>query len=266
MATGRGHIYIGVGGWTFEPWRNNFYPKGLAQKRELEYAAGKLTSIEVNGTYYGAQKPESFIRWREETPEGFVFSLKASRFCTNRRVLAEAGGSIERFFNSGVMELKDKLGPINWQFMGTKKFDPADFEAFLKLLPKKIDGRDIRHALEVRHESFKAPDFIAMARDYGVAVICGADSKFPVIADVTAPFVYVRAMGTSDKHPQGYAKKDLDTWAERARVWASGEAPDDLERVAKPAKVEPRDVYLYIIAGHKQHNPAAAMALIERVD
>ncbi|MPT22513.1 MAG: DUF72 domain-containing protein, partial [Starkeya sp.] len=168
-------IRIGVGGWTFEPWRGVFYPDGLTQKRELEYAASKLTAIEINGTYYGSQKPESFAKWHAETPEGFVFTLKGPRFTTNRRVLAEAAESIERFFNSGVTELKEKLGPVNWQFMATKKFDPDDFAAFLKLLPKRVDGRDIRHAVEVRHESFKSPDFVALAREHGVAIVHAGD-------------------------------------------------------------------------------------------
>lgn len=156
-----GRIRIGIGGWTYEPWRGTFYPQGLAQKRELEFASRQLSSIEVNGTYYGSQKPESFAKWHDETPDDFVFSLKAPRFATNRKVLAEAGASIERFFTSGLMELKDKLGPINWQFMGTKKFDPDDFAAFLKLLPASHEGRALRHAVELRHDSFCHPDCIA---------------------------------------------------------------------------------------------------------
>ena len=263
-ATGR--IYIGIGGWTFEPWRGVFYPDKLPQKRELEYAASQLTSIEINGTYYGSQKPESFARWHEETPEDFVFTVKGPRFATNRRVLAEAGESIERFFSSGVMELKDKLGPVNWQFMATKKFDAADFEAFLKLLPKKIEGRAIRHAVEVRHESFKTPEFVAMARAYGVAIVVAGDSEFPQIADVTAPFVYARIMGTSDKQKLGYGKKDLDAWAARAAAWASGKPAPGLEVVATDkTDGKPREVFLYVISGHKVHNPAAAKALIERL-
>ncbi len=191
-----GTIRVGIGGWVFEPWRGTFYPEKLSQKRELEYAASQLTSIEVNGTYYGAQKPESFARWHDETPDDFVFALKGPRYATNRRVLADAGESIEQFFSGGVMELKDKLGPINWQFMATKKFDPADFEAFLKLLPKKVGGRAIRHVVDVRHESFKVPEFVAMARAYGVAIVVAGDSEYPEIADITAPFVYARIMGT----------------------------------------------------------------------
>ncbi len=162
--TAAGTIRIGIGGWTYEPWRGAFYPDELPQKRELEYASRKLTSIEINGTFYGSQKPETFAKWRDETPDGFVFSLKAPRFVTNRNVLAGAGATIERFFAGGVMELKDKLGPINWQLAPTKKFEPADFEAFLKLLPKEVNGRALRHVVEVRHDSFRSPDFIALVR------------------------------------------------------------------------------------------------------
>ena len=259
-------IRIGVGGWTFEPWRGPFYPDGLPQRRELEHASRHLTSIEINGTYYGSQKPESFAKWHAETPDDFVFSLKAPRFATNRRVLAEAGDSIDRFFASGVMELKDKLGPINWQFMATKKFDPDDFAAFLKLLPRTVEGRAIRHAVEVRHDSFKSPDFVSLAREHGVAIVIAGDSAFPQIADVTAPFVYLRIMGTSETEPCGYPDKALDIWATRAQAFAAGKPPVGLQAVipAKPDKTR-RDVFLYVISGAKQHNPAAAMALIERV-
>lgn len=263
-ATGR--IYIGIGGWVFEPWRGTYYPEKLPQKRELEYAASQLTSIEVNGTYYGAQKPESFTRWHDETPDDFVFTLKGPRYATNRRVLAESGASIERFFGGGVMALKDKLGPINWQFMPTKKFDPVDFEAFLKLLPKKVDGRAIRHVVDVRHESFKDAEFVAIARAYGVASVVAGDSECPQVADFTAPFVYARIMGTKESQLLGYPKKTLDGWAECAKAWAAGKAPSGLASVASSkADGVARDVYLYVISGHKEHNPAAAKALIERV-
>ncbi len=272
MAKARPRIRIGIGGWTFEPWRGVFYPKDLTQKRELEYASRKLSSIEINGTFYGSQKPESFAKWHDETPDDFIFALKGPRFATNRRILAEAGSSIERFFQSGVTNLKAKLGPINWQFAGTKKFDAADFEGFLKLLPKTVDGLDIRHAVEVRHDSFKHPDFIALARAHGVAVITAADSDYPQIADPTAPFIYARIMGTSETQKLGYAAKALDAWAARAKTWAAGGTPDDLETVTKPkpdkatlAKTG-REVFLYVISGFKERNPAAAMALIERVE
>lgn len=261
-----GKIRIGIGGWVFEPWRGSFYPDKLSQKRELEYAAGKLTSIEINGTYYGSQKPESFAKWHAETPDDFVFALKGSRYCTNRRVLAEAGPSVEKFLTSGITELKHKLGPINWQFMATKRFEPEDFEAFLKLLPKSLDGIRLRHAVEVRHDSFRSPDFIALLREYGVAVITAADSDYTQIADVTAPFVYARIMGTKEAEPKGYAEADLDAWAKRARIWAGGGTPDDLASVGTAgAGTSPRDVFLYVISGDKIRNPAAAIALIERV-
>ena len=225
-----------------------------------------LTSIEVNGTYYGSQKPESFAKWHDETPDAFVFSLKGPRFATNRKILAQAGNSIERFFTSGVMELKDKLGPINWQFATTKKFDPEDFAGFLALLPKSIEGRTIRHVVEVRHESFAVPAFVELAREHGVAIVLAADGAFPQIADITAPFVYLRIMGTLPKHKVGYPKAALDRWAERASQLATGTVPDDLVSICPPlGQPAPRDVFLYVISGHKEKNPAAAMALIKRL-
>jgi uncharacterized protein YecE (DUF72 family) len=261
-----GKIRIGVGGWTYEPWRGTFYPEELPQKRELEHASRQLTSIEINGTYYGSQKPASYAKWHDDTPDDFVFSLKAPRFAMNRTVLAEAGGTITRFFNSGVTELKGKLGPINWQFLPTKKFDPADFEAFLKLLPREIAGRPLRHAVEVRHASVRTPAFIALARGHGVAVVIAGDSSYPQIADVTAPFVYARIMGTKSTEAKGYSDESLKRWAARASAWTSGLSPDDLEYVeSRTGNTEPRDVFLYVISGHKVHNPAAAMALLERI-
>ncbi len=260
-----GTIRIGVGGWTYGPWRGSFYPEKHPQKRELEYASRQLTSIEINGTYYGSQKPQSFARWHDETPDDFVFSVKGPRFATNRKVLADAGDSIERFFRSGVLELKEKLGPINWQFMATKKLDPTDFAAFLDLLPWSLEGRRIRHAVEVRHESFRTPEFVEMTRERGVAVVVAGDGAHPQIADPTADFVYARIMGTTADEPLGYAEAELDLWASRARTWARGELPDGLDYVL-PAREDtgPRDVFLYVISGHKGLNPVAAMALIER--
>jgi uncharacterized protein YecE (DUF72 family) len=237
------------------------------QRRELEYASRKLSAIEINGTYYGAQKPESFARWSAETPDDFVFSVKAPRYATNRRVLAEAGETIERFVTGGVMELKEKLGPINWQFMATKKFDPDDFEAFLKLLPKTVDGRHIRHAVEVRHDSFKVPEFVELAREHGIAIVVADKEDAPLIADITAPFVYLRLQRTSEAAKTGYAPKELDAWVKRAQAWEKGSAPADLKPVAaaSKAKATPRDVFVYMIGGHKVSNPAAAMAFMERL-
>ncbi|REG52368.1 uncharacterized protein YecE (DUF72 family) [Paraburkholderia sp. BL6669N2] len=260
------NIRVGIGGWTYAPWRGTFYPSDLTQSRELEYASQNLTSIEINGTFYGLQKPASYEKWYQETPDDFVFSLKAPRYATNRKVLSEAGETIERFFDSGVLLLKQKLGAVNWQFAPTKKFDKEDFEAFLKLLPASIEGQKLRHAIEVRNDTFKTPDFIALARKYKVAVVLAGDSEYPQIADLTAPFVYARIMGTTDKQAKGYSTKALDAWAERARQLAAGITPDDLETAADaPAKTVARDVYLYVISGFKERNPAAAMALIKRL-
>lgn len=263
-----GAIRVGIGGWTFEPWRGSFYPAGLPQKRELAYASRQLTTIEVNGTYYGSQKPESFARWREEAPESFVFTLKGPRFATNRRSLAEAGGSIERFLTGGLLELKEKLGPINWQFLPTKRFDPADFEAFLKLLPPTLEGRPLRHAVEVRHDSFRVPAFVELLRAYGVAAVLTDKEAFPQIADVTGPFVYARLQRSAETEPSGYPTAALALWAERARRWAAGGSPADLETLAaaEPSPPPEREVFLFMINGFKPKAPAAAKALIERLD
>ncbi|MCO5118941.1 MAG: DUF72 domain-containing protein [Burkholderiaceae bacterium] len=259
-------IRIGIGGWTYAPWRGSFYPAGHPQRRELEYAARRLGSIEINGTYYGSQKPESFARWRDETPDDFVFAVKAPRYATNRRVLAQAGPTIERFFAGGVMELQGKLGPINWQFLPTKAFDPDDFAAFLGLLPRTVDGRALRHALEVRHESFRAPEFVELAKAHGVAIVLAADGPYPQIADPTSDFVYARIMGTRESEALGYPADELDLWARRARAWATGAMPEGLDHVQPMPKADPpRDVFLYVISGHKPRNPAAAIALMERI-
>lgn len=261
-----GAIRVGVGGWTYEPWRGSFFPAGLVQKRELEFASRQLTSIEINGTFYGSQRPESFARWHDETPDDFVFALKGPRFATNRRVLAEAGASVERFFASGVLNLKDKLGPVNWQLPPHKHFDAADVEAFLKLLPMRAEGRRLRHALEVRHDSFLTPEFVALAREYGAAIVLAADARYPQIADLSADFVYARVMGTREDEPDGYPAAELDAWAERARRWGAGESGNGLQTVSEvPPEPGPRDVFLFIISGFKLRNPAAAMALIRRL-
>jgi uncharacterized protein YecE (DUF72 family) len=243
-----GKIRVGVGGWTFEPWRGVFYPKGHPQKRELEYASRKLTSIEINGTYYSTFKPASWAKWRDETPEGFVFSVKGSRFCTNRKVLGSAGESVTRFVNQGLSELGERLGPINWQFMATKKFDPEDIAAFLKLLPREVEGVKLRHALEVRHDSFKTEQFYDLARQHKVAIVFADDEDFPEIEQATADFTYARLMRSKEKPKTGYSAADLDRWAKRAKAWAKR-----------------GDAFVYFISGAKQRNPAAAQALIERV-
>jgi uncharacterized protein YecE (DUF72 family) len=258
-------IRVGIGGWTFEPWRETFYPKNLPQKQELEYASRQLTSIEINGTYYRTQKAESFARWHEETPEGFVFAVKGPRFATTRKIPAEAEASIARFFASGVMNLKDKLGPINWQFMPTKRYDAADFEAFLKLLPKSVEGREIRHAVEVRHDSFRNKEFVEMLRSYEIGAIFTDKIEFPQIPDLTSSFVYARLQCASKEEESGYPAEALNVWAQRALTWSQGKIPNGLEAVASPGNKPPRDIFIYLIDGFKPKAPAAAMALIKRL-
>jgi uncharacterized protein YecE (DUF72 family) len=266
MTKKSGHIHIGIGGWTFAPWRGVFYPEKLAHAKELAYAAERLTSIEINGTYYGSQKPESFRKWASEVPDGFIFSVKGPRFATNRRVLAEAGDSIKRFYDSGVIELGDRLGPVLWQFAPTKKFDPADFGAFLALLPRELDGRALRHVVEVRHDSFRTPAFIALLREFAIPVVYADHATYPAIADVTADFVYARLQTGKDTVKTAYPPKALDAWAGRFKLWAEGGEPDDLPRVDKtPAKKQPRDVFAYVIHEGKIRAPAGAMELIARV-
>ena len=265
VAPAPGRIRIGVGGWTYPPWRRTFFPPGLPHRRELEHAARRLTTIEVNSTFYRTQTPATFARWHDEVPDDFVFAVKAPRFATSRRVLAEAGPSVERFLSSGIMALRDKLGPINWQFPPTRSFDPDDFAAFLALLPASVEGRALRHAVEVRHASFRTPAFTALLAAHGVAAVVVGDSGFPQIADPTAPFVHVRLMGTAEEHPAGYPDPVLDTWAERARIWARGALPKRLDYVGRAKKGPPRDVFLYVISGFKVRNPQAALALIERL-
>jgi uncharacterized protein YecE (DUF72 family) len=262
-----GTIYCGIGGWTYEPWRGVFYPKGLPHARELHYAAEHLTSIEVNGTFYRTQAPKTFRAWASEVPDNFVFALKGPRYAVNRRVLGEAGDSIKRFFESGVTELGAHLGPLLWQFTPYKKFDEADFGKFLELLPAKFDGRVLRHVVEPRHDSFKTPAFIALARRFGVAIAYAEHDSYTEIADVTADFVYARLQKGDEKLKAGYPPKALDQWAQRARTWAQGGEPKDLPRIDNTAaKKQPRDVFIYFIHEAKVRAPAGAMALIERLN
>jgi uncharacterized protein YecE (DUF72 family) len=260
-------IRVGTGGWTYEPWRDNFYPKGLAHSRELEFASRKLTAIEINATYYRLQKPESFAKWRDTAPHGFVFSVKASQYATNRKVLGEAGESIERFLGSGLSELGDKLGPIVWQFATTKAFDPRDFAAFLALLPPRLGPLKLRHAVEVRHPSFMTPEFVALARLHEVAVVFADSDGYPSFADATADFVYARLMKTQPEQATGYAPARIAYWAECAKQWAAGQEPAGLPRVEPLAAAgsTARDVFLFFISGAKERAPAAAIATLSHL-
>ena len=241
-------IRVGVGGWTYEPWRGVFYPEGLPHKRELEYAAQHLTAIEINATFYGRQKPESFRNWANVTPDRFQFSLKASRYAAARKVLAEGGDSVKTFLEQGFTELGDRLGPILWQFAATKRFDRDDFARFLALIPDTQDGVPLRHALEPRHESFRDPAFYELARARNMAIVFADDDEFPCIDEPTADFAYARLQRSAEDVETGYDRAVLDQWAERARDWSKGG----------------RDVFVFFISGAKVRNPAAAMALIER--
>jgi uncharacterized protein YecE (DUF72 family) len=262
-----GDIRIGVGGWTFEPWRGVFYPASVKQKDELAYASRHLTAIEINGTYYSTFKPDSWRKWRNETPDGFVFTVKGSRFTTNRRELAGAGESLERFFAQGMEELGERLGPILWQLPNTKKFDPDDLDGFLSLLPKSLGGRPLRHALEVRHASFLTPDYPALLRKHGVANVYARHATYPEIADLAADFVYARLQTGEDSVETAYPPAELDAWAARLKTWAEGGAPDGLPILdpSHAAPKTPRDVFVFIIHEGKVRAPAGAMALIERV-
>ena len=248
------NIRVGIGGWTYEPWRDNFYPRGLSHAKELGYASRRLSAIEVNGTYYSTMKPESFRKWHDETPDDFVFSLKASRFATNRRVLADAGDSIQRFVGSGIVELGHKLGPIVWQFMPTKPFDAEDFEAFLALLPKKEGSRALRHVMDVRHESFITPDYLKLAKKYKVATVFTDSDPFPSFAEPEGDFAYARLMRADAELETGYTPEALDAWCRRAQGWTQ-----------VPTGTKKRDVFVYFINGAKEKAPAAAGAMLERL-
>ena len=267
MTPKSGQIRVGIGGWTFEPWRGVFYPKGLPQSKELAYASERLTSIEVNGTFYRSQTPATFRKWASEVPPGFVFALKGPRFATNRGVLKDAGDSIKRFLDSGVVELGDHLGPLLWQFAPTKKYDAADFGGFLELLPEKFERRALRHVIEVRHDSFRTPEFVALLREFAMPAVFTDHTKYPNIADLTGDFVYARLQRGDDTVPTAYAPKDINAWAGRLQTWAQGRAPEDLPRVdtAQKPKIAPRDVFAYVIHEGKIRAPAGAMALIERL-
>jgi uncharacterized protein YecE (DUF72 family) len=244
-----GSIRVGIGGWVFPPWRGTFYPKGLRQADELAHASRHVTAIEINGTFYRIQTPASFSKWQAETPDDFMFSLKAPRFLTHRGELASAAPYMERFFQSGFLELGDKLGPLLWQFAPTLEFDAGDFAAFLALLPRELSGRSLRHVVEVRHASFRTPAFFDLLRSRNIAVALVDDAKYPGFTELTADFAYLRVRRCTEKEETGYPPAALDEWAERLRGWSE----------------DGRDCFLYFINGAKVRAPAAAQALIARL-
>lgn len=255
---------IGVGGWDYAPWRKSFYPDGLPQRRELEYASRKLNAIEVNGTHYRAQKPETYAKWREETPPGFMFSLKAPMSITHRGPLANKRAALEDFI-AGVLHLQDRLGPLLWQFDETRTLDEDDLAAFAAMLPREAEGRRLRHVFEIRHPAAVAPG-IAIARRHGIATVFTDSDEYPSFADLGSDFVYARLMRSRSEIESGYPLSELRAWADRLRAWAGGGDPADLphaiEVAAPTAKAKARDVFVYFISAAKERNPAAAQALI----
>ena len=260
-------IRVGIGGWNYAPWRNNFYPSGLVQRRELEFASRQLRAIEINGTYYGAQKAATYAKWAAETPEGFVFSLKAPRYITEGKRLAEVGKGIQGFVQGGLAEMGDRLGPILWQLPPSRPFDADDLAAFLEALPRTLNGQPLRHVLEVRHPSFLSPRYVELARGHRVPTVFTDSPDYPSLADLTGDFTYARLMRSADGISTGYAPDELDRWAAHARSWASGNDISDLPHAAAlQPRGQPRDVFVFFISAAKHRNPAAAMALQSRVD
>jgi uncharacterized protein YecE (DUF72 family) len=260
-------IRVGIGGWNYAPWRNNFYPAGLVQRRELEYASRQLRAIEINGTYYGAQKAATYAKWAAETPEGFVFSLKAPRYITEGKRLAEVGKGIHGFVQGGLAEMGDRLGPILWQLPPSRPFDASDLGAFLEALPRALNGQPLRHVLEVRHPGFMDERYVTLARMHAVPTVFTDSPDYPSLADLTGDFTYARLMRSADEIPTGYAPDELDRWAARTRSWASGNDIGELPHAAPLLpRNRPRDVFVFFISSAKHRNPAAAMALQSRID
>ncbi len=242
-------IRCGIGGWTFKPWRGTFYPKGVRQADELSYAASKLTSIEINGTYYRTQTPGSFAKWGDAAPDGFQFAIKASRYCTNRKYLPDAKESMEKFFAQEIHDLGDRMGPILWQFMPTKKFDAQELADYIQLFPRQINGKPVRHAVEARHESFHDDRFFDLLKANDIALVNSDSDKYPKFSEQTAGFAYLRLLCAQEDIATGYPAKEIAKWSEQFSQWQDSG----------------RDVYVYFINGAKVRAPAAAMALIEQL-
>ncbi len=285
-----GDVRIGISGWRYKPWRGAFYPEGLRQADELTYASTMFNTIEINGTFYSLQRPEYFAAWASQTPAGFVFSVKGPRYLTHLKRLKEPEKPLANFLASGVLELKEKLGPVLWQFPPNFKFNAPRLEAFFALLPHdtdaaravarghdaKVEGRSaipkqkrrpLRHAIEIRHDSFRTPEFIELLRHYDIALVCADTVDWPRLMDVTSDFMYLRLHGSEELYASGYDDAALDAWADRVAAWAGGAEPADAERVIDgPAKRrKPRDVFVYFDNDIKVRAPFDAQGLRHRV-
>ncbi|MFD2367103.1 DUF72 domain-containing protein [Pseudoduganella sp. GCM10020061] len=286
-----GKIYIGISGWRYVPWRGEFYPPGLAQHRELEYASRQLPTIEINGSFYSLQRPESYAAWYEATPPGFVFSVKGNRYISHILRLRDVDPALSNVLASGMFKLREKLGPMLWQFPPNFAFDPERMEHFLSILPHdtahalelarqheprmagraalEIDAkRKMRHAVEVRHDSFADERFVKMLRKYKVAVVVADTAgKWPYFEDVTADFMYLRLHGEKELYASGYTDEALDRWADRIRAWSLGGQPDDARTVSAlaPPKRASRDVFCYFDNDIKVHAPYDAHRLMVRL-
>jgi uncharacterized protein YecE (DUF72 family) len=282
-----GPTRIGISGWTYGGWRGTFYPSGLRHADELFYASREVDTIEINGTHYSLQRPDSFARWRDETPEGFVFAVKGSRFITHLKQLRDVETPLANFFASGVLRLEEKLGPFLWQFSPRFRFDGERFEHFLSLLPRdtrtaaalaerhdhRLKGRawtrteqnrEMRHAIEIRHQSFLDPQFIGLLRDQKLALVFADSVSWPYAEDVTADFVYLRLHGSEELYTSGYEDDALDHWASRIKLWARGLQPNDARLIAPdltPARRSARDVFVYFDNDAKVRAPVDARAL-----
>ena len=257
--------YVGIGGWTFAPWRGTFYPAGLPHAQELGYAAGRLTAIEINGTFYRTQTAKSFATWARAVPDGFVFALKGPRGATHRAALAESEASVQRFLGSGLSELGERLGPLLWQFPPTRRYDPAAMAEFLALLPAEHGGVPLRHVIEARHESFATPEWFSQLRQHGAAAAIVDSDKHRLLGDTTAGFVYARLERNDTAEPEGYAPAALDAWAARARAWTAGKPVTDLPLAGPAAPPLARTCFIFFISGDKVRAPDAAQALLARL-
>ena len=283
-------VRIGISGWRYPPWRGTFYPAGLPQRQELAYVGQRMNSVEINGSFYALQRPQSYQAWYAQTPEDFVFAVKGGRFITHMKKLAGVETPLANFLASGVLALGRKLGPLLWQLPPTLGFDPDRIAAFLDLLPTgtaaaaqlarkhdaRLEGRawtttdadrPLRHAVEVRHRSFAVPRFVELLRRFGVGlVVADTAGKWPLIEDLTADFVYVRLHGSEELYVSGYGDAALDAWAARVAAWRDGEEPPDARSVAGPSPRMPgRDVFVYFDNDVKVRAPVDAMALARRL-